>query len=59
VLVVHALTMFVYFFLFTSAALERMDWDLLLAARSLGASPRRVRNVVLRCSARRCSGPPR
>src|SRR5262245_5613267 len=33
VLVVHVLTMFVYFFLFTSAALARLDWELLLAAR--------------------------
>ena len=36
VLVVHVLTMFVYFFMFTSAALQRLDWELVLAARSLG-----------------------
>jgi iron(III) transport system permease protein len=48
VLVVHVLTMFVYFFMFTSAALQRMDWDLVLAARSLGGTSRRVfRTVVL------------
>jgi iron(III) transport system permease protein len=48
VLVVHALTMFVYFYLFTAAALERVDWDLVLAARSLGSPPRRAfRTVVL------------
>lgn len=48
VLVVHALTLFVYFFLFTAAALRRLDADLMLAARSLGARPGRVlRTVVL------------
>jgi iron(III) transport system permease protein len=48
VLVVHVLTMFVYFFLFTSAALERLDWELLFAARSLGARRfRAYRTVVL------------
>lgn len=47
VLVVHVLTMFVYFFLFTSAALARLDWELLLAARSLGASRARAYLTVI------------
>jgi iron(III) transport system permease protein len=48
VLIVHALTMFVYFFLFTSAALARIDPDVVHAARALGARPARVlRTVVL------------
>jgi iron(III) transport system permease protein len=47
VLVVHVLTMFVYFFLFTSAALARLDWELLLAARSLGASRLRAYLTVV------------
>ena len=39
VLIVHVLTMFVYFFTFTAAALARLDWELVAAARSLGAPP--------------------
>jgi iron(III) transport system permease protein len=47
-LTVHVLTMFVYFFMFVSAALERFDWELVAAARSLGASrPRAFFTVVL------------
>ena len=41
------MTMFVYFFMFTSAALQRMDWDLVLAARSLGGTSRRVFGTVV------------
>ena len=42
VLFVHAYTMYVYFFLFVSAALTRLDPSLLEAAAALGASRRRA-----------------
>ncbi len=38
VLIVHALTLYVYFLLFVAAAMERMDHSLIQAARTLGAS---------------------
>lgn len=42
VLLVHAYTMYVYFYLFTRAGLARLDGSLLEAAAALGASRRRV-----------------
>ena len=42
VLLVHAYTMYVYFYLFTRAGLSRLDGSLLEAAAALGASRRRV-----------------
>ena len=42
VLFVHAYTMYVYFFLFTSAALTRLDASVIEAASALGASRRRT-----------------
>lgn len=42
VLLVHAYTMYVYFYLFTRAGLARLDGSLLEAAAGLGASRRRV-----------------
>lgn len=42
ILVVHVLTMSVYFLLFVTASLERTDADLARAARTLGASPGRT-----------------
>jgi iron(III) transport system permease protein len=42
VLLVHAYTMYVYFYLFTRAGLSRLDGSLLEAAQALGASRRRV-----------------
>ena len=42
VLFVHAYTMYVYFFMFTSAALTRLDPSLMEAASALGASRRRT-----------------
>ena len=42
VLLVHAYTMYVYFYLFTRAGLSRLDGSLLEAAQGLGASRRRV-----------------
>ena len=48
ILVVHAYTMYVYFYLFTLAGLARLDEGLLEAAASLGASRwRTLRSVVL------------
>ena len=44
VLLVHAYSFFVYFYLFTRTGLEGVDWSLSEAARSLGAS--RVRTFV-------------
>ncbi len=41
ILTVHAYSMYVYFYLFTRAALARFDGALLEAAASLGAAPRR------------------
>ena len=41
ILVVHAYSMYVYFYLFTRAALARFDGALLEAAASLGAAPAR------------------
>lgn len=38
ILFVHAYTMYVYFYLFVSAGLKRLDYALVEAARSLGAS---------------------
>ena len=42
VLLVHAYTMYVYFYLFTRAGLARLDAALLEAAEGLGAGPRTV-----------------
>jgi iron(III) transport system permease protein len=42
VLLVHAYTMYVYFYLFTRAGLSRLDGSVLEAAQALGASRRRV-----------------
>ncbi|MBI3940257.1 MAG: iron ABC transporter permease [Acidobacteria bacterium] len=42
ILAVHAYTLYVYFFLFVKAGLERLDESQLEAARSLGASEARV-----------------
>jgi len=42
ILLVHAYSMYVYFYLFTRAALARLDAALGEAAASLGASPRRT-----------------
>ncbi len=42
VLLVHAYTMYVYFYLFTRAGLARLDGSLLEAAAGLGASRRKV-----------------
>ncbi len=42
VLLVHAYTMYVYFYLFTRAGLARLDGSLLEAAAALGASRRRT-----------------
>jgi iron(III) transport system permease protein len=42
VLLVHAYTMYVYFYLFTRAGLARLDGSLLEAASALGASRRQV-----------------
>jgi iron(III) transport system permease protein len=48
ILLVHAYSMYVYFYLFTRAALGSLDASLLEAAASLGASRwRRLRRVVL------------
>ncbi|HEV8629802.1 MAG TPA: ABC transporter permease subunit, partial [Thermoanaerobaculia bacterium] len=48
ILLVHAYSMYVYFFLFTRAALLRLDPSLGEAAASLGASPwRTLRAVIL------------
>jgi iron(III) transport system permease protein len=48
ILVVHAYSMYVYFYLFTRAALVRFDGALVEAAASLGAGPaRRFVRVVL------------
>ena len=41
ILVVHAYSMYVYFYLFTRAALARLDGSLAEAAATLGAGPRR------------------
>jgi iron(III) transport system permease protein len=42
VLLVHAYSMYVYFYLFTRAALARLDASVVEAAASLGASRRRI-----------------
>jgi iron(III) transport system permease protein len=42
ILFVHAYTMYVYFYLFVSAGLKRLDFTLFEAARSLGASRART-----------------
>ncbi|MGQ0815787.1 MAG: ABC transporter permease [Gemmatimonadota bacterium] len=42
VLLVHAYTMYVYFYMFVSAGLARLDPGVLEAAAALGASPRRT-----------------
>jgi iron(III) transport system permease protein len=42
ILLVHAYSFYVFFYLFTRAALARLDAALLEAAASLGASPRRT-----------------
>jgi len=48
ILVVHAYSMYVYFYLFTRAALARFDGALVEAAASLGAGPvRRFARVVV------------
>jgi iron(III) transport system permease protein len=48
VLFVHAYSMYVYFFMFTSAGLERVDAAMEEAAETLGASPfEKMRRVVL------------
>jgi iron(III) transport system permease protein len=46
VLLVHAYTMYVYFYLFTRAGLARLDGSLLEAASALGASRRQVLSRV-------------
>jgi iron(III) transport system permease protein len=48
ILFVHAYSMYVYFFMFTSAGLERVDAAMEEAAETLGASPfDKMRRVVL------------
>jgi len=48
ILFVHAYSMYVYFFMFTSAGLERVDAAMEEAAETLGASPfEKLRRVVL------------
>ena len=48
ILLVHAYSMYVYFYLFTRAALARLDASMLEAAASLGAGPwRTFRRVTL------------
>jgi iron(III) transport system permease protein len=48
ILLVHAYSMYVYFYLFTRAGLARLDASVLEAAASLGASRRRIlRRVTL------------
>jgi iron(III) transport system permease protein len=48
ILFVHAYSMYVYFFMFTSAGLERLDAAMEEAAETLGASPAfKLRRVVL------------
>ena len=48
ILLVHAYSMYVYFYLFTRAGLARLDASMLEAAASLGAGPwRTVRRVTL------------
>lgn len=48
ILFVHAYSMYVYFFMFTSAGLERVDAAMEEAAETLGASPfEKMRRVVL------------
>jgi iron(III) transport system permease protein len=42
ILFVHAYTMYVYFYMFVSAGLKRLDFTLIEAARSLGASRSRI-----------------
>lgn len=42
ILFVHAYTMYVYFYMFVSAGLKRLDFALIEAARSLGASRSRI-----------------
>ena len=42
ILFVHAYTMYVYFYMFVSAGLKRLDFTLIEAARSLGASRTRI-----------------
>ena len=42
ILFVHAYTMYVYFYMFVSAGLKRLDFTLVEAARSLGASRTRI-----------------
>jgi iron(III) transport system permease protein len=42
ILFVHAYTMYVYFYMFVSAGLQRLDFSLIEAARSLGASRSRI-----------------
>lgn len=42
ILFVHAYTMYVYFYMFVSAGLKRLDYTLVEAARSLGASSSRA-----------------
>ncbi len=42
ILLVHAYSMYVYFFLFTRAGLARLDGSLLEAAAALGAGPGRI-----------------
>ena len=46
ILFVHAYTMYVYFYMFVSAGLRRLDFTLVEAARSLGASRVRIFFVI-------------
>ncbi len=46
ILFVHAYTMYVYFYMFVAAGLRRLDFTLVEAARSLGASRLRIFFVI-------------
>lgn len=47
IIAVHVYSMYAYFYMFVSAGLQRIDYSLLAAARSLGASPSRAFVKVL------------
>ena len=49
ILLVHAYSMYVYFYMFTRAGLARLDGSLLEAAASLGSEPQSRRRGASRC----------